>query len=325
MWVGERKPCYVIAEIGSNFNGDINIAKKLIKEAKKAGADAAKFQSFQVEKILSKKGFERKISFQNKWKKSVWNVYKDAELPLEWISELSKYAKKCKIDFLSAPYHVEAVDELVNSKVEFLEYVAKTRKPILLATGASSQKDVDSAVKIILKINKNLILMQATTQYPSPIKDANLQVINTFRKRYGINIGYSDHTSGITCVLGSIALGACTVEKHFTLDNASVGPDHNHSLNVNGFTEMVKRIRDMESALGNNKKNIEKSENQTKIIQRRGIWTSKKILKGEKFSSSNVSVLRPCIGISASKFRDILGKMAKRNFRKNSAIKANDL
>jgi len=338
IWVGERKPCYIIAEIGSNFNGDINIAKKLVKEAKKAGADAAKFQSFQVEKILSKKGFERKVSFQKKWKKSVWNVYKDAELPLEWISKLSKYAKKCKIDFLSAPYHVEAVDELVSSEVpaikigsgeitnlEFLKYVAKTRKPILLATGASSQKDVDGAVKIISKINKNLILMQATTQYPSPIKDANLQVINTFRKRYGINIGYSDHTPGITCVLGSIALGACTIEKHFTLDNASVGPDHNHSLNVNGFTEMVKKIRDMESALGNNKKNIEKSENQTKIIQRRGIWTSKKILKGEKFSSSNVSVLRPCIGISASKFRDVLGKSAKRNFSNNSAIKANDL
>tara|TARA_B100000029_G_scaffold253204_1_gene250180 strand:- start:1518 stop:2594 length:1077 start_codon:yes stop_codon:yes gene_type:complete len=336
--VGEGNPCYIIAEIGSNFDGNLNLAKKLIKEAKKAGADAAKFQSFQVEKILSKKGFEKKVSFQNSWTKSVWNVYKDAELPLEWIHELSKYAKKCKIDFLSAPYHVEAVDELVNSKVpaikigsgeitnlEFLEYIAKTKKPILLATGASTQKDVDVAVKKISKINKNLILMQATTQYPSPIKDANLRVIDTFRKKYGINVGYSDHTPGITCILGSIALGACTVEKHFTLDNASAGPDHNHSLDVNQFAEMVKQIRYMETALGNNKKNIEKSENQTKIIQRRGIWTSKKILKGEKFSSSNVNVLRPCIGISASKFKDILGKRAKRNLAKNSAIKANDL
>ncbi len=336
--VGERKPCYVIAEIGSNFDGNINLAKKLIREAKKAGADAAKFQSFQVEKILSKKGFEKKVSFQNTWKKSVWNVYKDAELPLEWISELSKYAKKCKIDFLSAPYHIEAVDELVKYKVpaikigsgeitnlEFLEYVAKTRRPILLATGASSQKDVDTAVKIILKINKNLILMQATTQYPSPIKDANLRVIDTFRKKYGINVGYSDHTPGITCILGSVALGSCTVEKHFTLDNASAGPDHNHSLNVKEFTKMVKRIRDMELALGNNKKDIEKSETQTKVIQQRGIWTSKKIFKGEKFSVSNISVLRPCIGISANKFRYTLGKKAKRNYAKNSAIKANEL
>jgi len=336
--VGERKPCYVIAEIGSNFDGNLNLAKKLIKEAKKAGADAAKFQSFQVEKILSKKGFEKKVSFQSSWKKSVWSIYKDAELPLEWINELSKFANKCKIDFLSAPYHIEAVDELVKSKApaikigsgeitnfEFLEYVAKTKKPILLATGASTQKDVDDAVKKILKINKNLVLMQATTQYPSPIKDANLRVIDTFRKRYRLNIGYSDHTPGITCVLGSVALGACTVEKHFTLDNASAGPDHNHSLDVNEFTEMVKRIRDMESALGKNKKNIEKSENQTKIIQRRGIWTSKKITKGEKFSNSNVCVLRPCIGISASKFKSILGKRAKRSFSKNSAIKANDL
>ena len=336
--IGKGKPCYVIAEIGSNFDGNLNLAKKMIKEAKKAGADAAKFQSFQVEKILSKKGFEKKVSFQSSWTKSVWDVYKDAELPLEWIDELSKYARKCKIDFLSAPYHVEAVDELVHAKVpaikigsgeitnlEFLEYIAKTKKPILLATGASTQNDVDAAVKKILKINKNLILMQTTTQYPSPIKDANLRVIDTYRKRFGINIGYSDHTPGITCVLGSIALSACTVEKHFTLDNASAGPDHNHSLNVNEFTEMVKQIRDMESGLGSNKKNIEKSENQTKIIQRRGIWTSKKILKGDKFSNSNICVLRPCIGLSASKLKGILGKRAKRNFAKNSAIKPKDL
>lgn len=336
-WVGGEKPCYVIAEIGSNFDSDINLAKKMIKEAKKAGADAAKFQSFKVEKILSKKGFEKKVSFQSKWKKSVWNVYKEAELPLEWINELSNYAKKCRIDFLSAPYHIEAVDKLIHCNVpaikigsgeitnlKFLEYVAKTRKPIILATGASSQNDVDLAVKTISKINKKLILMQATTQYPSPIHDANLLVMNTFREKYRINVGYSDHTPGITCVLGSIALGACTIEKHFTLDKTSDGPDHQHSLTADEFNDMVNKIREMESALGNYKKNIEKSENQTKIIQRRGIWTSRKITKGEKFSISNISVLRPCIGIPANEFTKLLGKRAKKNYSEYSALKWND-
>ena len=337
-WIGDEKPCYIIAEIGSNFNNDIKLAKKLIKKAKDAGADAAKFQSFQVEKILSRSGFEKKVSFQSKWKKPVWQVYKEAELPLEWIKELSIYSKKCKIDFLSAPYHTEAVDELVRCNVpaikigsgeitnlEFLKYVAKTKKPILLATGASTQKEVDVAVKTILKINKKLILMQATTQYPSPISDTNLRVMDTFRIKFNLNVGYSDHTPEFTAVLGSIALGAVTVEKHFTLDKSSSGPDHPHSLDFREFSKMVKSIREMESALGNDVKKIEKSEKYTSIIQRRGIWTIKKIKKGEVFSRSNIDVLRPSKGIPASKLKNILKKRAKRNYPEYSPLNLDEL
>tara|TARA_B100000470_G_scaffold221188_1_gene211002 strand:- start:644 stop:1696 length:1053 start_codon:yes stop_codon:yes gene_type:complete len=336
-WIGEKKPCYVIAEIGSNFNDDINLAKKLIKKAKDVGADAAKFQSFQVDKILSKRGFEKKVSFQAKWKKPVWQVYKEAEFPLEWISKLSAFAKKCKIDFLSTPYHIEAVDELIRCKVpaikvgsgeitnlEFLEYIAKTGKPILLATGASTQKEVDVAVKIISRLNKKLILMQATTQYPSPIEDANLRVVDTFKNKYKINVGYSDHTPGFTSVMGSIALGACTIEKHFTLDKSSSGPDHPHSLDPIEFTEMVKRIREMEIVLGSHKKKIEKSETQTSVIQKRGIWTINEIKKGEKFTRLNIDVLRPNLGIPASQFRKILKRKSKRNYSAFSPLKWQD-
>lgn len=325
--IGERKQCYIIAEIGSNFNGNIKLAKKLIKAAKNAGADAAKFQSFQVGKILSRKGFEKKTTFQSHWKKSVWQVYKEAELPLEWIGELSKFAIKCKIDFLSAPYHIEAVDELIKynspaikigsgeiTNLEFLKYIAKTKKPILLATGASTQKEVNVAIKTISKINTKIILMQSTTQYPSPIEDVNLRVIETFRNKHKVNVGYSDHTSGIISILGSIALGACSIEKHFTLDKSSNGPDHSHSLNANEFSEMVKKIREMEIVLGNHVKKVEKSEIDTRIIQRRGIWTIKKIKKGEKFSKDNIDVLRPNLGISASEFKKMLKRKAKRNY-----------
>ena len=337
--IGQGKPCYIIAEIGSNFNGDINVAKNLIKKAKEAGADAAKFQSFQTEKILSKKGFERKVTFQSKWKNTVWNVYKDSELPIEWIEKLEKYARKCKIQFLSAPYHIEAVDELVRNKVpiikigsgeitntEFLKYVAKKKLPIFLAAGASTLNDVNLAIKTIVnQKNNKIVLMQTTTQYPSPIKDTNLKVIEQFRKKFNLNIGYSDHTPGYTAILGSVALGACVIEKHFTLNTKSDGPDHPHSLNPKQFKEMVEKIREMEIALGHDKKIIEESEIHTKIIQRRGIWCIKNIKKGEKFSKTNVDVLRPCVGLSASYFLKILNKKAKRNYQAFTALKKSDL
>ena len=335
--IGEKKPCYIIAEIGSNFNGNINLAKKLIKKAKDAGADAAKFQSFQVEKIISKKGFLKKTTFQSKWKKSVWQVYKEAELPLEWIKSLSDYAKKCKIDFISAPYHIEAVNELIRhnspaikigsgeiTNLEFLKYIAKTKKPIFLATGASNHTEVTQAVKTILKLNKKLILMQATTQYPSPLKDANLKVIDTFKQQFKINVGYSDHTPGITAVLGSIVLGVCIIEKHFTLDKSSRGPDHAHSLNFDEFKDMVTKIREMEEVLGDVVKKIERSEKETRIVQRRGIWTNKKIKKGEIFTKSNLIVLRPNHGIAASEITKILGKKSKKDFDSDIAIMPKD-
>jgi sialic acid synthase SpsE len=333
-WIGQDKPCYIIAEIGSNFNGDINLAKKLIKKAKDAGADAAKFQSFKTEQILSKKGFEKKISFQSKWKTSVWDVYHNAELPIEWIKKLNDYSKKCGIQFLSAPYHVEAVNELMRynisaikigsgeiTNIEFLKYVAKTNKPIFLATGASTEKEVTLAVKTILKTGNNkIVLMQATTQYPSPIEDTNLNVISMFRNKFHLNVGYSDHTPGYTAILGSVALGASIIEKHFTLDRSLKGPDHPHSLDPVEFKDMVKKIREMELALGHNKKQIEKSEKKTKIIQRRGIWTTSFIKKGQKFTKSNIDVLRPCLGSSASEFSKFLGKQAKKDYKKFSIL-----
>ena len=158
-YLSTNSNCYIIAEIGSNFDGKISNAKKLIKLAKKSGANAAKFQSFVPEKIISRKGFEKKLAFQSKWKKSVWDVYDEAKLPLSWHEELSKYSKSIGIDFMSAPYYYDAVDMLVKLKIpaikigsgeitnlEFLKYVGKTMKPILLATGASTMKEIMSII-----------------------------------------------------------------------------------------------------------------------------------------------------------------------------------
>jgi len=328
-FVGNGYPCYTIAEIGSNFDQSLKKAKKLIKLAKDSGADAAKFQTFVAEKIISKKGFEKKLAFQSRWKKSVWNIYKDAEFPIDWHKELHGYAKKIGIDFFSTPYFFDAVDFLIKLKaptikigsgdithLEFLKYVGKTGKPILLATGASTLKEVAQAVNTIKSTGNNkIVLMQSITQYPSPIEQANLKVLGAFRNKFKLNVGYSDHSPGDLVILGSVALGACVIEKHFTIDPNSKGPDHPHSMDPESFKQMVTKIRLLEKAMGSTLKKVQPCEKETRIIQRRGIWTIRNIVKGEKFNKKNIMALRPSIGLSASEFRKLIGKKAKRNFR----------
>ena len=336
--IGKNYPCYIIAEIGSNFDGDIDKAKELIKLAKNSGADCAKFQSFITEKLLSKTGFDKKSAFQAKWKKSVWQVYKDAEFPREWHKELADYAKKIKIDFMSTPYDYEAVDLLDKIGVpaykigsgdvtflEFLKYIAKKGKPVILPTGASTIQEIKEAVSVIKSTKNNkIIILQSVTQYPSPVKQSNILAMVSLREKFGFNVGYSDHSPNIAVPVASVAHGACVIEKHFTNNKNNKGPDHPHSLNHQEFSHMVQSIRDVEKALGDGVKKIESSEKETRIIQRRSIFTIKKIKKGEKFSKQNIKCLRPSIGIDASKYSVVLNKKAKRNLKEFTAIKASD-
>jgi len=326
--VGRSYSCYVIAEIGSNFDGSLMKAKKLIKLAKKCGADAAKFQSFKTEELLSRNGFERKSAFQSRWKKSVWQVYKDAELPRKWHKELNNYAKKIGIHFFTSPWDYDAVDLLKKLNVpvikvgsgditylEILKKIGSLKKPIFLATGASTIKEVSDAIKAIKSTgNHKIILMHSVTQYPSPIEQANLNVLQTFMKNFRLNVGYSDHSPGSLVPLASVALGASVIEKHFSLNPKSKGPDHLHSMSPESFAKMVQEIRTLEKALGDGQKRIEKSEKETRIVQRRGIWTIKKIKKGEKFNDNNIKPLRPVKGMSASNYKRILGRKATRDF-----------
>lgn len=336
--IGTNRSCYVIAEIGSNFDGSFLKAKKMIRLAKDAGADAVKFQSFTTEQILSKKGFEKKTTFQSKWKKSIWNVYKNAEFPLSWHEKLNEYAKKIGVDFLSTPYNYDAVKLLKKMNVpamkvgsgditdtEFLKIIGKTKKPILLATGASTMKEVKKAVNTIKSSGNNkIILMQSITQYPSPIEEANLEVLNTFKDKFKLNVGYSDHSPGSLVILASVVLGACVIEKHFTDDVKLNGPDHPHSMNPKEFSKMVKEIRLIENAKGSGIKKVEKSEKETRIIQRRSVFTIKKIKKNQKFTRENIMTLRPCIGLPASEFSKILNKKAKRNLNEFTPITLKD-
>jgi sialic acid synthase SpsE len=337
--IGDGHPVYVIAEIGSNFNGSLSHAKKLIKLAKESGADAAKFQSFITEKLLSKNGFDKKIAFQSNWKKSVWQTYKDAELPRDWHEELNAYSKKIGIHFFSSPWDFEAVDLLTKLRVpvfkigsgditfhDLLKYIAKQNKPILLATGASTMQEITNAIKIIKKSGNNkIILLHSIVQYPSPISEANIRAIYTLKNKFQLNVGYSDHSPGSLVALASVALGASVIEKHFTSDPTMNGPDHPHSMNPSSFKQMVNQIRTLSGALGNGIKKPSIVENETRIIQRRSIWTTIDIKKGEKFTKNNISALRPAIGIPASEFKNILGKTAKKNFKQFQVLKFNDI
>jgi sialic acid synthase SpsE len=337
--VGEGHRVYVIAEIGSNFDGDINKAKKLIRLAKECDADAVKFQSFKTELLLSEKGFEKKSAFQSRWSDSVWNTYKKAELPRQWHSELNSYAKKIGIHFFTSPWDIEAVDLLEDLNVpaikvgsgditylEILKHIAGKKKPVILATGASYLKEVEDAVRAIKSSGNNqIILMHAVVQYPSPIEEANLNALRTLRQKFNLNVGYSDHSPGSLIALASVALGACVIEKHFTLDPKSKGPDHPHSMDPASFKKMIQEIRILEKSLGNGIKAPVKSERETRIIQRRGIWTIKEIKKGEKFSPENIMALRPNIGVPASEYHRIIGIRAKKNFKRFEVIRKSDL
>ena len=336
--VGSGHPCYIIAEIGSNFDGSLQKAKKLIKLAKECGANAVKFQSFKTDLLLSKKGFVKKSAFQAKWKKSVWKTYQDAEFPRIWHKVLNDFSKKNRIQFFTSPWDFEAVDLLIELDVpvitigagdityfEMLKYVGKTGKPVILSTGASNMKEVKNAVKIIKSTGNNkIILLHSVVQYPSPIQESNLKVLETLRKKFNLNVGYSDHSPGSLIALSSVVLGAKMIEKHFTINPKSVGPDHPHSMEPKSFKKMIDDIRIIEKSMGSGKKNPVSSEAETRVIQRRGIWTVNKIKKGEKLNKESIKALRPYSGISASKYEKIVGTRAVRNLKQYYALKESD-
>ena len=334
--VGSNHPSYIIAEIGANFDGSIEKAKQLCYEAKKAGADCAKFQSFKSEKIVSEKGFSKMNlkGVHGTWEKSVSEVFKEVEFPREWHLEIKQYCDKIGIDFSTSPYDFEAVDMCEKLKLQFIkigsgeitwldmiEYIAKKNIPIVLATGDATLSEIDEAIDVIQKSrNKDLILLQCITNYPSMIESANVNVLKTYQTAFNVLTGYSDHSPGDIVVLGSIALGGCLVEKHFTLNKQDKGPDHPHSLDPKEFSEMVKNIRLMELALGSSKKEVVKEEEETVIVQRRGLYANEDIKKGDIINEKSIDVLRPALGILPKYKKIVIGKQAKCDILKGDPI-----
>jgi len=335
--VGAGEPVYIIAEIGSNFDGNIDRAKNLIDLAKECGADAVKFQCFLADNIVSKERFAGfKMGFQAKWAEPVYDVYRRAELPRDWILELFEYSQKRGMAFLATPYDKAAVDLLEKIGVsafkvgsgditwlEFLEYIAGKRKPTLLPTGASTLADVDKAVRTIRSAGNNeIVLLQCVTNYPSRFESANIRAMKSMGEVFDTLVGYSDHTPGHLVPLGAVALGASVIEKHFTDDKTRKGPDHQFAMDGRDFKEMVKCIRIMEKALGSPTKTLYDEERETVMLQRRCLCATRDIPKGSAITEDMIDVLRPFVtGALEPEFKSkILGRIAKINYRKGDSF-----
>jgi N-acetylneuraminate synthase len=310
--VGPDQPTYFIADIAANHDGDLDRAKMLMTLAKEAGADCAKFQHFRAEHIVSDYGFKAlggQQSHQATWRKSVFEVYQDASLPWEWTAELAEHAKQIGIEFMSAPYDLEAVDHLdpyVNAYkvgsgdvnwLEELDYIVAKDKPVILATGAATLDDVDRAMNVLGAAGLPVVLMQCNTNYEGTIGNihhVNLRVLSEYAQRYpNVTLGLSDHTPGHVTVLGAVALGARAVEKHFTDDTTRVGPDHGFSMDPHTWRAMVEDTRMLEAALGDGEKKIEDNEIQTVVLQRRCVRAAVEIPAGEVITRVHLKVLRP--------------------------------
>ena len=310
--IGGDNPTYFIADIAANHDGSLERAKYLIRLAKQAGADAAKFQNFRAPKIVSDYGFRHmggQLSHQASWKKSVFEVYQDASIPFDWSEELKAVCEEVGIEYFSSPYDFDAIDLLdaympaykIGSGeidwIEALERMARKNKPVLLATGAAEIGEVQRAVHAILRINPQLVLMQCNTNYTASLENfkyINLRVLETYRLMFPqVVLGLSDHTPGHVTVLGAVTLGARVVEKHFTDDNSREGPDHKFAMNPDSWHEMVENTRYLERALGSADKTIAENEVDTSVVQRRCLRAARDIRAGEKMTREMIDVLRP--------------------------------
>ena len=328
----------IIAEAGVNHNGSLKIAKKLVDAAKFAGADIVKFQTFKASSLATSKAPKAKYQISKNMKKeNQFQMLKKLELKYEYHLDLIKYCKLKKIEFLSSAFDLTDLDFLKKLKLKrfkipsgeitnylYLNKIGSFKKKIILSTGMSNLSEISKALSIIYKKGvkkKQITLLHCTSEYPATIDALNLNAITTLREKFNLTIGYSDHTTNCITAVAAVALGAQIIEKHLTLDNNFNGPDHKSSLNPQDFKLMVKYIRQTEKSLGNGIKIPNKYEKKNIKIVRKSIVAKNNIKKGELFSVKNLSFKRPGYGISPMKIMRILGKRAKKNFKKDDLIK----
>ncbi len=344
--IGPQEPTYFIADIAANHDGELERAKMLIRLAKSAGADAAKFQNFTAPKIVSDYGFRHmnaQVSHQASWKKSVVDVYAGASLPFDWTPALKAECDRVGIHYFTSPYDYEAIEYVdpyvpafkVGSGeidwIEALEHMASKGKPILLSTGAADIADVQRAVRAILKINRQLVLLQCNTNYTA--RDENydhihLNVLKSYAMMFPETIlGLSDHTHGNATILGAVALGARVIERHFTDDNSREGPDHKFALDPSAWAHMVGETRQLERALGSPEKFIADNEQDTRIVQRRCLRAARDIDAGEVMSREMIDVLRPATAgaIKPHELAHVIGTRATRALVRGQELRWTDL
>ena len=333
--IGIGKPCFIIAELSCNHNHKFDIAMETIHAMKAAGADCVKLQTAKPGSITIDCDNDLfKIKGGTLWDgMTLYELYKETYTPWEWHEALKIEVEKLGMIFFSSPFDFEAVDFLENlnvpafkiasfeiTDVPLINYAAKKGKPVIISTGIADELYIDDAIQACKDAgNENIILLKCTSAYPTPLSDVNLNVINTLRTKYDLNIGLSDHTEGSLVAIGAVALGACIVEKHFILDRNIGGPDSKFSMEPKEFKAMVDGIRDIEKAMG--KPEIVLDE---KIIKSRtharSLFVVEKMLKGEKFTFTNVKSIRPGQGLLPKFLPDILGKTAKVDIERGTPL-----
>jgi len=333
--IGDGEPCFIIAEAGVNHNGDTNLAKQLIDVAVESGADAVKFQTFHADNVVTCTA--EKVDYQKNTTpshESQYDMIKKLELSDDVFLELSDYARNREIIFLSTPFDLESVDLLNQidlpafkipsgeiTNFPLLKKIAEKKKVIILSTGMATLGEVDDAFHYLKKCGSDeIILLHCTTSYPASINSVNLRAMETLRCAFHVPVGYSDHTEGNMISIAAVAMGACVLEKHFTLDRRLPGPDHKASLEPHELLAMVKAIRDVEIALGDGIKRPNEEETAIKKVARRSIVAQCDIKALDILKASDLAIKRPGTGIEPKYYESIVHKKARIQIFKDQVI-----
>lgn len=333
-----NKPCFIIAELSANHQGDINVAIETIRAAKRSGADAVKIQTYTADTItLNVKNKYFKINQGTAWDgRYLYDLYKEAHTPWEWHKQLFDTAKDEGLVCFSSPYDRTAVDflETLNTPIykiasfeitdiPLIEYVAKKGKPIIISTGIAAIDDIELAINTCKKAgNNDITILKCTSQYPAKIGDANLLTIPDIAARFDVEVGLSDHTLGITAPVVAVAFGAKVIEKHIILDKSIGGPDAHFSLDENEFKEMVNAVRDAEKSFGK----VDYELTQAKKISRtfsRSLFVVEDVAKGDIITHENVRSVRPGFGLHTKHLKDILGRLFSQSVKKGEPLDFN--
>jgi len=328
----------IIAEAGVNHNGSIEIAKKLIDAAAIAGVDYVKFQTFNADRLASKNA--KKAAYQQTnmadTDDSQYAMLKRLELSQSQHFELIDYCNEKGLKFFSTAFDLESIDFLSTLNLGFwkvpsgeitnypyLKRIALKHEPVILSTGMCEMIDIENALSVLLKFGlskEQITILHCNTEYPTPMEDVNLNAMKTIADKFGVKVGYSDHTKGIEVPISAVALGATIIEKHFTLDKQMEGPDHKASLEPDELKAMVNAIRNIEKALGSVDKIISASEQKNIAVARKSIVAATKISEGELFTEDNLTVKRPGTGISPMLWDTIIGCKANKTYQPEDMI-----
>lgn len=325
----------IIAEIGVNHNGQIDLAKRMVDEIARCGADTAKFQTAQPEKLVSR--FAGKADYQKKTTdqdESQLEMIRKIMLPLDAFEEMKRYCEKTGVEFLSTPFDLDSIDYLDSigmrlwkipsgevTNLPYLIKIARTGYPIIMSTGMCDMQEIRDAVSVLDKYGAgDLTILHCTTEYPAPIDEVNLMAMESLRNEFHTPVGYSDHTEGIDVSIAAAAMGACVIEKHFTLDRSMEGPDQKASTEPGPFRQMVRSIRIIERARGEGGKTVSASERKNIAVARKSIVAARPIAKGEVFTEENLTTKRPGDGISPMRWFDVIGKTAPRDFAEDEKV-----